>query len=258
MDIAVHIGPAEARDSYLNIERILRAARDTGCEAIHPGYGFLSENAGLARACDDQGIVFVGPTPDAIEAMGSKIRAKEIMQDSGIPLVPGYHGADQSLAHLKHVSDEIGYPVLIKASAGGGGKGMRIVRAPDGFEAALEGAKRESAAAFGDEQVLLEKYLDRPRHVEIQVFRDNEKAVLDVMRATGFVFSSAGELITLGQTPPAETIEALVDRVPELTAMVHDDADELEEWQQAKLILAAEYIDAVYDSLRYSLEDDSF
>jgi len=173
MDIAVHIGPAEARDSYLNIERILRAARDTGCEAIHPGYGFLSENAGLARACDDQGIVFVGPTPDAIEAMGSKIRAKEIMQDSGIPLVPGYHGADQSLAHLKHVSDEIGYPVLIKASAGGGGKGMRIVRAPDGFEAALEGAKRESAAAFGDEQVLLEKYLDRPRHVEIQVFRDN-------------------------------------------------------------------------------------
>jgi len=173
LDQAVHIGPAPARDSYLNIARIISAAKQTGCQAIHPGYGFLSENAGLARACDDNGLVFIGPPAEAIEAMGSKIRAKEIMASSGIPLVPGYHGTDQSTQHLQRVSDDIGYPVLIKASAGGGGKGMRVVRSAGAFESALEGAKRESASSFGDDKVLIEKYLDRPRHVEIQVFRDN-------------------------------------------------------------------------------------
>ncbi len=173
MDLAVHIGPAPARESYLDVERIMQAARDTGCQAIHPGYGFLSENANLARACDENGIAFVGPPAGAIEAMGSKIRAKRIMEESGIPLVPGYHGDDQSPEHLQSVADEIGYPVLIKASAGGGGKGMRVVREPADFPAALEGARRESASAFGDDKVLIEKYLDRPRHVEIQVFRDS-------------------------------------------------------------------------------------
>jgi len=173
MDLAVHIGPAPARESYLDVERIMRAARDTGCQGIHPGYGFLSENADLARACDDNGIAFIGPPAGAIEAMGSKIRAKRIMEDSGIPLVPGYHGDDQSSEHLENVADDIGYPVLIKASAGGGGKGMRVVREPADFAAALEGAKRESASAFGDDKVLIEKYLDQPRHVEIQVFRDD-------------------------------------------------------------------------------------
>jgi len=172
MDCAVHIGPAAASESYLNVERIVRAAQDTGCQAIHPGYGFLSENASLARACAENGLAFIGPPPEAIEAMGSKIRAKQIMETSGIPLVPGYHGADQSAAQLKRVADDIGYPVLIKASAGGGGKGMRVVREPGAFESALDGARRESASAFGDDKMLIEKYLDKPRHVEIQVFRD--------------------------------------------------------------------------------------
>jgi len=173
MDVAVRIGPPAARDSYLVVERIVEAARDTCCQAIHPGYGFLSENASLARACDENGITFVGPPAAAIEAMGSKIRAKQIMENSGIPLVPGYHGEEQSTSHLKSIADDIGYPVLIKASAGGGGKGMRVVRDAGSFNAALDGARRESAAAFGDDKVLLEKYLDKPRHVEVQIFRDN-------------------------------------------------------------------------------------
>ncbi|MDZ7842692.1 MAG: acetyl/propionyl/methylcrotonyl-CoA carboxylase subunit alpha [Gammaproteobacteria bacterium] len=173
MDLSVHIGPAPARDSYLNVDRIIKAAKDTGCQAIHPGYGFLSENAGLARACADNGLTFIGPPPDAIEAMGSKIRAKQIMENSGIPLVPGYHGEDQSTSHLQAVADGIGYPVLIKASAGGGGKGMRVVRDSGDFASALEGARRESSSAFGDDKVLIEKYLHKPRHVEVQVFRDN-------------------------------------------------------------------------------------
>ncbi|MBS1270142.1 MAG: Acetyl-/propionyl-coenzyme A carboxylase alpha chain [Gammaproteobacteria bacterium] len=171
--LAVHIGPAAARDSYLNIERIVGAAKETGCEAIHPGYGFLSENAALARACEDNGIVFIGPPADAIEAMGSKIHAKRIMEDSGIPLVLGYHGEEQSTGYLQGIADDIGYPVLIKASAGGGGKGMHVVRESGAFESALDGAKRESASAFGDDTVLIEKYLDKPRHIEIQVFRDH-------------------------------------------------------------------------------------
>ena len=128
MDLAVRIGPAAARDSYLNIGRIIAAAKQTGCQAIHPGYGFLSENPDFARACDDESLVFIGPPAGAIEAMGSKIRAKQIMEDSGIPLIPGYHGEDQSAKHLKSVAADIGYPVLIKASAGGGGKGMRVDR----------------------------------------------------------------------------------------------------------------------------------
>ncbi|MGA8261974.1 MAG: acetyl/propionyl/methylcrotonyl-CoA carboxylase subunit alpha [Arenicellales bacterium] len=173
MDLAVRIGPAAARDSYLDIARIIHAAKTTDCEAIHPGYGFLSENPALARACDENGIVFIGPPAKAIEAMGSKIRAKQIMEDSGIPLVPGYHGEEQSADHLQGIADDIGYPVLIKASAGGGGKGMRVVRERDELEAALASARRESASAFGDDKVLLEKYLEKPRHVEIQVFRDS-------------------------------------------------------------------------------------
>jgi len=172
VDLAVNIGPAPARESYLNVQRIVDAARLTHAQAIHPGYGFLSENAGLARACHEAGIAFIGPPAAAIEAMGSKIRAKEIMADSGIPLVPGYHGADQSADKLAAVAGDIGYPALIKASAGGGGKGMRVVREPGQFAAALESARRESASAFGDDKVLIEKYLDHPRHIEIQVFRD--------------------------------------------------------------------------------------
>ena len=172
-DEAVHIGPAPARESYLVIKRIIDAALSTGAEAIHPGYGFLSENAGFARACADNGICFVGPPTGAIEAMGSKSAAKEIMGAAGVPLVPGYHGADQDPALLQAEADKMGYPVLLKATAGGGGKGMRQVWSADEFDAALAAAQREASASFGDATMLVEKYLTKPRHVEVQVFCDN-------------------------------------------------------------------------------------
>ncbi|HEX5515856.1 MAG TPA: acetyl/propionyl/methylcrotonyl-CoA carboxylase subunit alpha [Gammaproteobacteria bacterium] len=171
-DEAWLLGPAPARDSYLNIERILDVARRSGAKAIHPGYGFLSENAEFAEACERAGIVFIGPPASAIRAMGSKSAAKAIMADAGVPLVPGYHGDDQSPELLAAAASDIGYPVLIKASAGGGGKGMRRVDAPGQFVEALAAAKREAAAAFGDDHVLIEKYLLQPRHVEFQIFAD--------------------------------------------------------------------------------------
>jgi 3-methylcrotonyl-CoA carboxylase alpha subunit len=166
------IGGAAARDSYLRIDRILEVARASGAQAIHPGYGFLSENENFAQACADAGIVFVGPPPAAIRAMGSKSRSKAIMADAGVPLVPGYHGEDQDAARLAAEAQRIGFPVLIKASAGGGGKGMRIVRSAGEFADALASAQREAASSFGDARVLIEKYLVRPRHVEVQVFAD--------------------------------------------------------------------------------------
>src|SRR5262249_7143627 len=144
----------------------------TGAQAIHPGYGFLSENAGFAEACAKAGIVFIGPPPAAIRAMGSKSEAKKIMEKAKVPLVPGYHGDDQSSALLAQEANRIGYPVLIKASAGGGGKGMRVVDAAGKFEDALAGAKREAKSSFADDHVLIERYLTRPRHIEIQVFAD--------------------------------------------------------------------------------------
>ncbi len=177
-DEARRIGPPEARASYLNAEAILAAARDTGAEAIHPGYGFLSENEQFAAACAKAGIVFIGPTPEAIGAMGDKSSAKRLMEKAGVPLVPGYHGENQEPAFLQKEADKIGYPVLIKASAGGGGKGMRIVKDSKGFPAALESAKREAKASFGDERVLVERYLDRPRHIEVQVFGDTQGNLL--------------------------------------------------------------------------------
>jgi 3-methylcrotonyl-CoA carboxylase alpha subunit len=172
-DEAVHIGAAPARESYLLGERILEAAKATGAQAIHPGYGFLSENAGFARACAEAGIVFIGPPSPAIEAMGSKSAAKQIMEQAGVPLVPGYHGDDQNPALLKGAADAMGYPVLLKATAGGGGKGMRQVWSEDQFDEALAAARREALSSFGDDTMLVEKYLTRPRHVEIQVFCDN-------------------------------------------------------------------------------------
>jgi 3-methylcrotonyl-CoA carboxylase alpha subunit len=171
-DEAVHIGGSPARESYLVAEKIIEAAKRTGAEAIHPGYGFLSENAGFAEACAKAGIVFIGPPPAAIRAMGSKSEAKKIMEKAKVPLVPGYHGDDQSSALLAKEAASIGFPVLIKASAGGGGKGMRVVEAVGKFDEALAGAKREAKASFADDHVLVEKYLTRPRHIEIQVFAD--------------------------------------------------------------------------------------
>ena len=171
-DEAWPIGPAPARQSYLVAETILDVARRSGAEAVHPGYGFLSENAGFATACAEAGVVFIGPPASAIRAMGSKAESKALMERSGVPLVPGYHGEAQDLPVLDAAAARIGYPVLIKASAGGGGKGMRIVGSADEIEAAIEGAKREALASFGDDRVLVEKYLTRPRHIEIQVFAD--------------------------------------------------------------------------------------
>jgi 3-methylcrotonyl-CoA carboxylase alpha subunit len=171
-DHAVRIGPAPARESYLRTEAILDAARRTGAEAIHPGYGFLSENAAFADACDAAGIVFIGPPAAAIRAMGSKAEAKALMGAAGVPLTPGYHGADQDPATLRAAADDIGYPVLIKASAGGGGKGMRLVEAASEFDAALASCRREAEASFGDDRVLVERFVTRPRHIEMQVFAD--------------------------------------------------------------------------------------
>jgi 3-methylcrotonyl-CoA carboxylase alpha subunit len=177
-DEAVAIGPAPARDSYLRADRIIEAAQRAGAEAVHPGYGFLSENAAFAEACAAAGLVFIGPPPAAIRAMGSKSEAKALMEAAGVPLVPGYHGADQDPARLAEAARAIGFPVLIKASAGGGGKGMRRVDAPEDFAAALEGARREAAASFGDDRVLVERYLLRPRHVEMQVFGDGHGTIV--------------------------------------------------------------------------------
>jgi len=173
-DQAWCIGPAPARESYLDMARILEVAQASAVQAVHPGYGFLSENAAFARACEAAGITFVGPPASAIEAMGSKIEAKRLMGDAGVPLVPGFHGAGQSVEALQRAADEIGYPLLIKASAGGGGKGMRVVEQASAFAAALAAARREAQAAFGDDQVLLERYLTAPRHVELQIFADTQ------------------------------------------------------------------------------------
>lgn len=171
-DEAIHIGAAPARESYLLADKILDAAKATGAQAVHPGYGFLSENAGFARACGENNIVFIGPPTAAIEAMGSKSAAKNIMEKAGVPLVPGYHGDDQNPELLRAASEKMGYPVLLKATAGGGGKGMRQVWSAQEFDEALAAAKRESLSSFGDETMLVEKYLTKPRHVEVQVFCD--------------------------------------------------------------------------------------
>jgi 3-methylcrotonyl-CoA carboxylase alpha subunit len=173
-DEAVLIGPAAVRESYLSASRILEAAQKTGAQAVHPGYGFLSENDAFAEACAAAGIAFIGPPVAAIRAMGSKSAAKSLMEKAGVPLVPGYHGDRQDAAFLEKEAGRIGYPVLIKASAGGGGKGMRIVDKAADFAAALASCKREAASSFGDDKVLIEKYLVRPRHIEIQVFGDTQ------------------------------------------------------------------------------------
>lgn len=177
-DVAVHIGGSEPRDSYLRGDVILDVARQTGAQAIHPGYGFLAENESFARDCAEAGVVFIGPPDSAIAAMGSKSAAKALMEKAGVPLVPGYHGSNQDADFLQSQADAMGYPVLIKASAGGGGKGMRIVASSAEFSEALISCKREAASSFGDDTVLLERYLQKPRHIEIQVFADTQGNVL--------------------------------------------------------------------------------
>jgi 3-methylcrotonyl-CoA carboxylase alpha subunit len=179
-DEAVLLGPARARDSYLNIERVIDAARKSGAEAVHPGYGFLSENAEFAQACADAKLVFVGPTAAMMTAMGSKSGSKMLMEKAGVPLVPGFHGEAQDEATLAKAADSIGFPVLVKASAGGGGRGMRIVRSAGELAAAVVSAKREAKAAFGDDRMLIEKYVDNPRHIEVQVIGDSHGNLLSL------------------------------------------------------------------------------
>jgi 3-methylcrotonyl-CoA carboxylase alpha subunit len=177
-DEAVHIGPSPARESYLRSDKIIEAAKTTGAEAIHPGYGFLSENAEFAQAVIDAGIIWVGPKPDSIRAMGLKDAAKKLMAEAGVPVTPGYLGEDQDPKRLEKEAEAIGYPVLIKAVAGGGGKGMRRVDNAKDFEEGLQSAKREAASSFGDDRVLIEKYINSPRHIEVQVFGDSRGNVV--------------------------------------------------------------------------------
>ena len=179
-DEAYAIGPAPARQSYLRGDVILDAARRAGAAAIHPGYGFLSENADFAQACAEHGIVFIGPPVAAIRAMGSKAAAKALMESSGVPLVPGYHGADQSFETLRNATAKIGYPVLLKASAGGGGRGMRVVEGESGLQEGIDRARGEACAAFGDDRLLVEKYLTKPRHIEVQVFGDTQGNIISL------------------------------------------------------------------------------
>ncbi|WP_367135523.1 biotin carboxylase N-terminal domain-containing protein [Saccharothrix sp. HUAS TT1] len=177
-DVAVRIGPAAARDSYLSIERIVEAAQSTGARAVHPGYGFLAENAEFARACEKAGLVFIGPPADAIEAMGDKIRAKLTVAAAGVPVVPGRTEVGMTDDDLVAAAGEIGFPVLLKPSAGGGGKGMRLVTSPDGLRDAVESARREARGSFGDDALLIERFIDNPRHIEIQVLADAHGGVV--------------------------------------------------------------------------------
>jgi 3-methylcrotonyl-CoA carboxylase alpha subunit len=171
-DETVSLGPGDARATYLHIGKVIDAARSTGADALHPGYGFLSERAELSAACEEAGIAFVGPKASSIAAMGSKAESRHLMQSLGVPVVPGYDGEDQSPATLAREAASIGFPLLVKASAGGGGKGMKIVRAADELQPAIESAAREAAKAFGDDRLLLERYIEEPRHVEFQIFGD--------------------------------------------------------------------------------------
>ena len=196
-DEAIHIGPSPSTESYLVIDNIIRAALSSGAQAIHPGYGFLSENADFCRQCDANNLIFIGPPVEAILAMGSKSAAKNIMAKANVPLVPGYHGGDQNPATLKQSADDMGYPVLLKAAAGGGGKGMRAVYHSSEFDQALAAAKREAKNSFNDEIMLVEKYLQQPRHVEIQVFCDqhNNATAINYQGAgtVEFLLDSSGE-----------------------------------------------------------------
>jgi len=172
-DESYEIGPPAPLESYLNIDKIIEAAKLAGAQAIHPGYGFLAENPRFSQACSDNGLVFIGPSPEAIKLMGNKVESRNKMVSAGVPLIPGMKGAGENIDEFKKVADEAGYPVLIKAAAGGGGKGMRVVKDPADLETAVEGAKREAMSAFGDDTVYLEKYIIDPRHIEFQVFADS-------------------------------------------------------------------------------------
>jgi len=172
-DEGYSLGEPTVAESYLNIDKIIRGCKDTGAEAVHPGYGFLSENPAFARRCEEEGIIFIGPGADAIALMGDKVAAKQKMESANVPVIPGYHGADLAIERLVEEGKRIGFPLIVKASAGGGGKGMHIVRDSQELQTAIESASREARSAFGDARVFLERYLEKPRHIEIQVLADN-------------------------------------------------------------------------------------
>jgi acetyl/propionyl-CoA carboxylase alpha subunit len=180
-DQAIRIGAGDPTESYLNIEKLITAARQSGAEAVHPGYGFLAENAAFARACQEAGLTWVGPHPEAIEAMGSKSRAKALMQQHQVPVIPGYQGEDQSQERLTKEAQQMGFPVLLKAAAGGGGKGMRIVHEASALPEAIEGAQREAQSAFGDAELIIEKYIASGRHIEFQIFGDQQGNILHLL-----------------------------------------------------------------------------
>ena len=210
-DKSVYIGAAPASESYLRTDKILDAAQEVGADAIHPGYGFLSENAEFAEACGEAGITWVGPGADTIRDMGSKQRARRIMQDAGVQVVPGYDDEEQDDDTLERAAEKIGYPLIIKASAGGGGKGMRVVRSQDEWTQALTGARREAMAAFGDDRVILERFLERPRHIEFQVFADTQGNVIHLFERECSIQRRYQKIIE--ETPAAMLDEALRDRM---------------------------------------------
>jgi len=171
-DEAALLGPPSPLESYLNIDRLIEVAREYGADAIHPGYGFLSENHEFAKRCEDEGIAFIGSHSESIRAMGNKVEARQMMINSGVPVIPGMEGSADDVELFKKEAERVGYPVLLKAAAGGGGKGMRVVNDPEDIEDALHGAMREAKSAFGDDSVYLEKYIQEPRHIEFQIFGD--------------------------------------------------------------------------------------
>jgi 3-methylcrotonyl-CoA carboxylase alpha subunit len=201
-DKSVHIGPSPAAESYLMADKIIAAARQTSADAIHPGYGFLSENADFAQAVIDAGLVWVGPKPASIRAMGLKDAAKQLMRAAGVPVTPGYDGSDQSVERLIREAEAIGHPVLIKAVAGGGGKGIRKVDAPADFAAALESCRREAKASFGNTQVLLEKWITSPRHIEVQVFGDAHRNVVHLFERDCSLQRRHQKVIEKAPAPP--------------------------------------------------------
>jgi len=206
-DEAVPLGPARARDSYLNIERVIEAAHRSGAEAVHPGYGFLSESAEFAAACLDAGLVFVGPTAAMIRLMGSKSGSKLLMEQAGVPLVPGYHGEAQDEATLAAAASRIGFPILVKASAGGGGRGMRIVHSAGELAAAIVSAKREAKAAFGDDRVLIEKFVENPRHIEVQIIGDSHGNLLSLFERECTLQRRHQKVVEEAPSPTLDTVQ---------------------------------------------------
>ena len=211
-DEAIHIGPAAAADSYLRADKIIKACKATGADGVHPGYGFLSENAAFADQLAKENIVFIGPTAKTIRAMGSKSAAKDLMEAAGVPTTPGYQGEDQSVNTFKREAKRIGYPVLLKATAGGGGKGMRLVSSPDDLESALISAQREAKSAFGDDRFLIEKYIERARHVEVQIFGDGAGNVVHMFERDCSVQRRHQKVIEEAPAPnlPARVRKALL------------------------------------------------